>query len=128
MSASGDYVSLLEKKDLFHLLVLSFLKFSLTAARFVFIAQALGLPISPHLLVFGTPLGQMAYVFSITPGGLGIFEAGWFAVLTYGGILPADASVFVIGQRVYIVIFVFLLAALNQVVMLLWRNEKQKKV
>lgn len=97
----------------------SLLKLSCTAGRMVCFALALGLPISPMLLLLGTPLGQLSYMFAFTPGGLGIFEAGWFAILALGGAVPEQITAFVVGQRVLTLGIVVLLALCSQIIVLL---------
>ena len=93
---------------------ISVMKFALTAARMVFFCAALGLDVSPWLVVLATPVGQLAYVLAFTPGGLGIFELGWFGILRYAEVTALDAATFVVGQRVLTLLMVGALAALSQ--------------
>lgn len=106
----------LGRKTVMMVYFFSMMKFGCTALRFVLFALALGLSISPWLIVLGTPIGQLSYLFSITPGGLGIFEAGWLAILKLGGIATEQALIFVVGQRILTVLFVMVLAFLAQIV------------
>lgn len=99
----------------------SLVKFACTAGRLVFFASALSLPISPTLILLGMPLGQLSYLFAFTPGGLGIFEAGWFAILKLGGVATEYATTFVVGQRILTLILIGMLALLSQILYVLRR-------
>lgn len=93
----------------------SLVKFGFTAVRLIFFAMALSLPISPTLILLGTPLGQLSYLFAFTPGGLGILEAGWFAILVLGGVGAEHATTFVVGQRILTVVMIAFLVLISQV-------------
>lgn len=110
-----DY-SWLGRDKLLILYLLSLTKFALTAARLIFFSLAMGLPISPTLILLGTPLGQLSYVFAFTPGGLGIFELGWLGILSFAGVGTEDTIAFVVGQRVLTVLLVAFLALLSHLV------------
>lgn len=97
----------------------SLTKFGCTAGRLVLFAFALSVPISPALIILGTPIGQLSYLFAFTPGGLGIFEAGWFAILKIGGVTTAHALVFVVGQRIFTVILIGIVATFSQILYML---------
>jgi uncharacterized membrane protein YbhN (UPF0104 family) len=92
----------------------SLFKFGCTTGRLVLFALTLNVPISPTLILLGTPVAQLTYLFAFTPGGLGIFEAGWLAILILGGVSWDHAMIFVVGQRILTVILVGLLAVLSQ--------------
>jgi uncharacterized protein (TIRG00374 family) len=86
--------------------IFSIMKYVLTIIRFIFFTKAFNLNIPILVLIFGTPLGQIAYMFSFTPGGIGIFEAGWYGVLKYSGVDSQTGAMFVIGQRFLTIILV----------------------
>jgi uncharacterized protein (TIRG00374 family) len=109
---SGRFPSF-ERGTLLTFYTTSVLKVVLTAFRFALFALALGIPIPFTLLVLATPLGQLSYMFSFTPGGLGILEAGWFGILVFSGISTDHASTFVVGQRVLTVAIITLLTAIT---------------
>ncbi len=92
----------------------SLLKFGFTAARMVCFALAIGVPIPAALLILGTPPGQLSYLFAFTPGGLGIFEAGWFAILSVAGVASEHVTAYVVGQRLLTLLLIILLALLSQ--------------
>lgn len=100
----------LDRDTVMRAYMLSIFKFWFTAGRMVCFALAAGLPISPLLLILGTAPGQMAYLFAFTPGGLGIFEAGWFGILALGDVPTVHIAAFVVAQRVFTVAMVSFLA------------------
>lgn len=95
------------------LYALSLAKVGCNAARYVFLAQALNLAIDPALVMLSTPAGQTAYMVSLTPGGIGIVESGWFAVLTAGGVSSGQAGAFVVAQRILTTAVLGTMAALS---------------
>ncbi|NVB42194.1 flippase-like domain-containing protein [Pseudenhygromyxa sp. WMMC2535] len=60
-----------------------------------------------------TPIAQLAGMLGLTPGGLGILEAGWAGGLGWVGLDPVDISLFVLAQRVGVIAFFGLLSALS---------------
>jgi len=85
---------------------LSLLLDSVLATYFYFIARAVGV-IHPWLIfAAGFPMTQLSLVLAVTPGGLGLFDAGWYGVLLLGGVPHQEALTFVIAQRAYIFVFV----------------------
>jgi uncharacterized protein (TIRG00374 family) len=92
----------------------SLAKFFFTAGRLILFAITLNLPISPSVILLGTPIGQLTYLFAFTPGGLGIFEAGWIGILKLANVETYNAMAFVVGQRVLTVITIGILALLSQ--------------
>lgn len=114
-SISDENTLHFNRKILLQLYVFSLVKFILTTARLILFSNVWDLPISPALIILGTSIGQFSYLFAFTPGGLGIFEAGWFAILQLGGVGVEFATVFVIGQRILTVIYVVILVVIGQV-------------
>ena len=98
------------------LYLLSLLKITATAGRFVFFSHALGLIIDPNTIIYGTPLAQLSYLIAFTPGGLGIFEAGWLGVLKLGQINTSSALSFAVGQRILTMIIITGLGLIAQMV------------
>ena len=88
-------------------------KFLFTVIRFVFLAMALDMQVSPLIFLLGAPMGQLSFLLAFTPGGLGIFEAGWYAVLAQAGVPDNHISPFLIEQRVFTTLFVGILALLS---------------
>lgn len=83
------------------------------AVCFYYIAQAVGLVYPWELFAAGFPLTQLSLVLAVTPGGLGLFDAGWYGVLLLGGVPNQDALTFVIAQRAYVFVFVLLWAGVG---------------
>jgi uncharacterized membrane protein YbhN (UPF0104 family) len=81
-------------------LLFSLVKFGATTIRLIFIAQALQPSVPSFVILMGMPVGQLSYLFAVTPGGIGIFEAGWFAVLTLAGCVGSMVTIFLVAQRV----------------------------
>jgi uncharacterized protein (TIRG00374 family) len=86
--------------------VFSLLKSIAIIIRYILIAKALNLDIPSNYFVFGIAFGQLAYMLSFTPGGIGVLEAGWYGLLSLGDIDHQTASLFVVGQRFLIILFV----------------------
>lgn len=86
--------------------------YALLAARLVFMAQALRLTIPWYLLAMSVCVTQLTLIFSVTPGSLGFLEGGWAAVFTLGGVPLEQFTVFVIGRRLYFLIFTALITLL----------------
>ncbi len=78
----------------------SLAKFGATTIRLIFIAQAVQPSVPSFVILMGMPVGQLSYFFAVTPGGIGVFEAGWFAVLTLAGCTGSVVTIFLVAQRV----------------------------
>jgi uncharacterized membrane protein YbhN (UPF0104 family) len=107
--------------------VLTVLKFIFTATRLACFSWALNLPITPALFFIGLPVAQLSYVFAFTPGGLGILEAGWLAILTLGGVSTQDGSLFVVGQRILLYVLYALLTLVSQGIYTLRQPDAAKQ-
>ena len=83
-------------------------------ARFVLIGLAVSPPIPAGQIVFAMPLAQLSYALAFTPGGLGIFEAGWLAALTLSEVAAESISLYLISQRLIIMVSILLLGLLSQ--------------
>ena len=65
----------------YRLLALSCFKYALLIGRVVLVGSAGTLGVDGwHLAAFNS-LGQAGYAIGVTPGGLGVFEAGWYGIL-----------------------------------------------
>jgi hypothetical protein len=80
------------------------------AACYHHISRAVGLSYPWTLFAAGFPGVQLSLVLAVTPGGLGLFDAGWLGVLLLGGVPRQDALAFVVAQRAYVLIFVLICA------------------
>lgn len=84
--------------------------------RSYFIALALGITLSPWLLLLAAPVAQLGQLLAFTPGALGIRELSWFAVLQASGIPTDDLLTFLVGQRAYITFSILVLAFISQLI------------
>jgi uncharacterized membrane protein YbhN (UPF0104 family) len=105
----------LDRTIVLRVYALTLAKLACTMGRLYITALALELPIPLLLILLGVPIGQLSYVFAFTPGGLGIFEAGWFAVLTLGGVPAGSVTAFVVGQRVLMMVLVGVLVLVSHI-------------
>lgn len=112
-AVSPEEVAFLKRRRLCaRLMAISLIKFGLNALRFVCVAMALPVRIPPIEVVVGLPVAQGAFVLlGVTPAGLGVLEGGWAAAFAASGIPDSDIALFLVGQRIYVMATVFVLAA-----------------
>lgn len=110
---TGYDIPQLSKKTVFFLFMISTIKTASFAMASLCSAWAFDLDISPWVILFGTPISQVAFIFSFTAGGLGVLEAGWLAVMTVAGVPSEDIGIFLIGQRLIITACQFIIAAVT---------------
>ncbi|HFE44797.1 MAG TPA: flippase-like domain-containing protein [Nannocystis exedens] len=97
-----------------HVGVLSVLRYVAVLGQFWAVAAAIGIDLSFRTIASATPLGQLAGILAITPGGLGIQEAGWAGAFRWLGVLDDPAiGLFVLSQRVLIFAFFGLFSLLS---------------
>ncbi len=92
---------------------LTVLRYLLMTARFVAIAQAVGVAVPPLLVFVGIPIAQLGLLLAVTPGGLGMLEAGWLGVLLLAGLPRQDIATLLIGQRAALFVFIFTLGLIS---------------
>jgi len=100
------------------------IKYVFMISQFILFSRALNLSIPPHVIILGMPIIQLSFLIAFAPGGLGIMEAGWFAILILGGVTTADTSIFVVGQRVLLMLSITLLTVLTQIIFIFRRIKK----
>jgi uncharacterized membrane protein YbhN (UPF0104 family) len=83
------------------LYLLSVLKLVMIVLRLYFVAAALGVSVPLWMAFLCVPLAQVAALAAVTPGGLGILEAGWYGILVWAGIAPEETVLLVVGWRLY---------------------------
>ena len=108
--------------------ILSLVKFASTVLRSILFSQALETPIPSHVLLLGTPVGQLGYLFAFTPGGLGIFEAGWYALFSIAGIPKETAILFLVEQRVLTYLCVLVWTLISYVYNALVERKKTTRI
>lgn len=91
------------------------IKLLLGALRVYLLALAFHLRIPFSWIFFGMALVQLGVILSITPGGLGLVEMGWYAILTLAGLETPLVVGFLVGRRVLTALFLVVLALASQV-------------
>jgi uncharacterized protein (TIRG00374 family) len=104
--------------------LLTLVMYILLSARLYFIAQALRLDVPWYLLAMGVCVTQLALIFSVTPGSLGFLEGGWAAVFGLAGLSMQQFATFVIGRRVYVLIF----TAIQTLLAFAWIHESPARL
>lgn len=77
------------------------------------VARAIGLSQAWPLFAASFPITQLSLALAITPGGLGLFDASWYGVLSLGGVPQQEALNLVVAQRAYLFVFVLLWAGFS---------------
>lgn len=78
---------------------LSLLRYLSVMLQFWAVAAALGVDLSFFQIAAATPVGQLAGMMGLTPGALGIQEAGWVGGFKWVGVDDASIALFVLSQR-----------------------------
>ncbi|MCK4546048.1 MAG: flippase-like domain-containing protein [Candidatus Eisenbacteria sp.] len=81
--------------------LLSVVKLVMVSLRLYFVAGALGVEVPLWMAFICVPLAQVAALVAVTPGGLGILEAGWYGILVWAGVAPEETVLLVVGWRLY---------------------------
>jgi len=90
--------------------LLGVLRYIAVLACYVAIAWAIGAAIAPTAIAQAMPIGQLAAIIGVTPGALGIQEAGWAGALRWLGVADDHAiALFVLCVRVLSALFFALL-------------------
>lgn len=99
----------------------SLLRFASVILQFWGIARAVGIELSWQQITTATPVAQLAGMIGLTPGGLGVLEAGWAGGLGWIGLDAIAISIFVLAQRLGVIVFFGLLSAIS------WPLAKREK-
>jgi hypothetical protein len=91
----------------------SVLRFATVVLQFFGIACAVGLALDYVEMTKATPIPQIAGMLGLTPGGLGILEAGWAGGLGWIGLDAVAIGLFALAQRVGVIAFFAILSALS---------------
>lgn len=73
--------------------------------RLQFMAYAFGIMMPVEIVLIGMIVLQLSWLLSVTPGGIGIAEWGWVAVLIRYGYSGSDAAFLSVAFRAYLIIF-----------------------
>jgi uncharacterized membrane protein YbhN (UPF0104 family) len=96
------------------LFVLSVLKFAFTALRFVAIAAAMNMGLGVAEIVLFVPGAQFAAFFALTPGGLGIADWSWSALLIKIGARESMVVPYLISLRLVISLSIIVIAGFSR--------------
>lgn len=98
---------------------LSLVKYLLVTARYATVFRMLGITMDPFGVFYGTSFAHLGLVGSITPGGIGLVEAGWTGYLSYLRVTTGAIGQFLLVQRVVITICI----ALSTVIVFAFRKS-----
>lgn len=89
-----------DESSVFQIMGWNSIKYIFLSLRFCFTGLALGVPFSLIQGFFFIPFIQLSGFINITPGGLGVLEAGTYGALLLMGISKSQILLFVFGQRI----------------------------
>ena len=92
--------------------LLSVVRFAGVLLQFAAIGAGIGVALPWLSWVAATPIAQITGMIGITPGGLGVLEAGWWGGLAWVGVEPERVALFLLAQRAALVTFLGLLTLL----------------
>jgi uncharacterized protein (TIRG00374 family) len=116
----------LTKRTVCGLMTWSFIKYFFIALRFYGVGLAFGISFTFFDAFFAASLVQLAGIFNVTPGGLGIIEMGSYGALKVVGASHPEAVVFAVGQRVLVSCVIVGLAALINLIVLARKGIMKK--
>jgi uncharacterized membrane protein YbhN (UPF0104 family) len=88
------------------------------AMRAYFIAVALNLSIPFWLVFLAVGLVRFTLLLAVAPGRLGVLEVGWYGILALGGIQSSTIIPFLLGLRLYGLVFNAVLALVAHLAMM----------
>jgi uncharacterized protein (TIRG00374 family) len=100
-----DATPLVDAKLARQVALLSLARYAAVILQFWGIARAVGVPVSWEQMTAAASVAQLAGLLGLTPGGLGVLEAGWAGGLGWVGLAAEPISLFVLAQRVGIISF-----------------------
>ena len=92
---------------------LSLARYLAMLVQFWAVAAGLGVDLGAVQIGAATPVGQLAGMVGITPGALGVQEAGWLGALAWVGVDAPAIAVFVLGQRLVLTAYFALLSLIS---------------
>jgi len=94
----------------FRVALLSVFRFASVLVQFIGIGLGVGLVLPWSDWVAATPVAQLTGMIGVTPGGLGIIEAGWWGGLAWVGVGREQIGLFLLAQRTALIAFLGTLA------------------
>jgi uncharacterized protein (TIRG00374 family) len=98
--------------------VLTLGRYLAMAMRAYFIAVALNLSIPFWLIFLAVGLVRFTLLLAVAPGRLGVLEVGWYGILALGGIQSSTIIPFLLGLRLYGLVFNAVLALVAHLAMM----------
>ena len=92
---------------------LSLARYLAMLVQFWAVAAGLGVDLVAMQIAAATPIGQLAGMIGVTPGALGVQEAGWLGALAWVGVDAPAIAVFVLGQRLVLTAYFALLSLIS---------------
>jgi len=97
----------------FKVALLSVFRFASVLMQFMGIGLGVGLVLPWADWAAATPVAQLTGMIGVTPGGLGIVEAGWWGGLAWVGVGQDQIGLFLLAQRTALIAFLGTLALLS---------------
>ncbi len=104
----------------------SLVKVGFTVLRLRVLAWALSLELDSALFLLTISLAQLSFMLAFTPGGLGVMEISWTALLVLAGCPEQDAVKFALGLRALTLIHILLIGLASQAMFLAFRFRTQR--
>lgn len=114
----------LSPKEATYIAGLTVLRYLLNTALLFFVARSIGLEISFHIILLTGAIMQLSQLLAITPGGLGVVEAGSASGLALAGVDGGEIAAFLVGQRIFQYAFFPILGAIIGLT-ILWRPNRK---
>lgn len=105
---------------------LSLVKYLLLILRVFLTVMALGIPWGIGESMIAVPLAQVAYMIAPTPGAVGVYETGWYALMKFLSVSSADIAAFLILLRTLILFSVIWLMPF--LLLFNWRGSKAPRL
>jgi hypothetical protein len=94
----------------FQVALLGVARFAAVLVQFAGIGAGVGIVLGWTAWTAATPVAQLTALVGITPGGLGVVEAGWWAGLAWVGVEGPVIGLFLIAQRTALTAFLGVLS------------------
>ena len=102
------------------IITFSIIKYILLVMRVILIASAIQIDISGLNLSLFFPISQVAYLIAFTPGGIGVYDAGWFGLFGLIGIELVKVALFILMIRLNMLVSILFYVP---IVLLIRRNH-----
>lgn len=103
-------VPAVERRVALDIALLGLARYLAVLGQFWAVAAAVGADIALEAMAGATPIGQLSGMLGVTPGALGIQEAGWAGALRWVGVSAETIALFVLSQRLVITAYFAVLA------------------